>query len=160
MNYNDALMLVISDYRENLDEVTNDETTDEAIIDHIRETTPVEYVEDDGTDLSEAYRVVISAGSEARTANLAYWGSADPMGHRTVEDTVVALLGDFAADYDIDAIAAELRSAMNDALPPSVTLHGDSFIGAFGVEVDYAGILDSIDVWDIAAKHEISGSDN
>ena len=158
MNYNDALMLVISDYRENLDEVTNDETTDEAIIEHIRETTPVEYVEDDGTELSEAYRVVISAGSEARTANLAYWGSAD--GHRTVEETVVTLLGDYAADYDIDAIAAELRSAMNDALPPSVTLHGDSFIGVFGVEVDYAGILDSIDVWDIAAKHEIAGTDN
>jgi len=67
MNYSDALMLVISDYRENLDEVTNDEMTDEAIIEHIRETTPVEYVEDDGTDLSEAYRVVIGAGSGVTT---------------------------------------------------------------------------------------------
>jgi hypothetical protein len=91
---------------------------------------------------------------------------------------VVEALGDYANDYDVDAIAADWRAAINDALPDSVTLSGDEFIGpAYADDQDWTGypvedvpdgledqleggldikaIVDGVDFWEIAKRHEL-----
>jgi len=87
-------------------------------------------------------------------ANRAYWIAADPHAS-SVEGTVSSVLGSYASEYDEDAIAEDIRAAVNDALPEGVVLCGNSFIGEYDVEVDFAGLLESIDIWEIASKHEI-----
>jgi hypothetical protein len=85
----------------------------------------------------------------------------------SVEHTVYECLGDYASDYDPEAIAAEYRAAINDALPPSVSLCGDEFIGPYyaadcnfdGYPLDEFGALDittiveQADLWAIIARH-------
>ena len=88
----------------------------------------------------------------------------------TVEQTVAETLGDYADEYDIDAIAADYRAAINEALPEGVALAGDEFIGPYYAEdatwgpelededgrLDIKAIVDSVDLWAIVAKHEIT----
>lgn len=91
---------------------------------------------------------------------------------------VVEALGDYATDYDVDAIAADWRAAINAALPDKVTLADDEFIGpAYDQDKDWTGypvqdapasledqldgdldikaIVDGVDFWEIAARHEL-----
>ncbi|WP_031171590.1 hypothetical protein [Streptosporangium roseum] len=70
--------------------------------------------------------------------------------------------------FDFDAIVSDYRTAINDALPDSVSLCGDEFIGPYyeadcdfdgyptdeGGRLDIKAIVESIDFWEIAAKHE------
>lgn len=84
--------------------------------------------------------------------------------------SVYTALGDFADDYDIDAIEADYRAAINDALPDGVSLCGDEFIGpAHDADCDFDGyptdeygrldikaIVESVDFWAIVAKHDTS----
>lgn len=86
----------------------------------------------------------------------------------TVEQTVVEALGDYAHEYDVEAIARDYRDAINKALPQGVTLAGDEFIGPHhpnprefeGYPVDDRGVLDikaivdTVDFWEIANRHE------
>jgi len=86
----------------------------------------------------------------------------------SVEQTIYEALGDYADDYDIDAIAADYRDAINMALPEGVTLAGDEFIGPYYAEdatwgpelededgrLDIKSIVDGVDLWAIVAKHE------
>jgi len=85
----------------------------------------------------------------------------------TVEQTIYETLGGYADEYDIDAIAADYRAAINEALPEGVALAGDEFIGPYydkdatwGPELEKDGRLDikaivgSVDLWAIVAKHE------
>src|SRR5690606_34496329 len=51
----------------------------------------------------------------------------------TVEQTIAETLGD-ADEYDIDAIAADYRTAINKALPEGVTLAGNDFYGPYYTE--------------------------
>ena len=88
----------------------------------------------------------------------------------TVEQTIYETLGGYAGDYDIDAIAADYRDAINMALPEGVVLAGDEFIGPYYAEdatwgpelededgrLDIKAIVDSVDLWAIVAKHEIT----
>jgi len=88
----------------------------------------------------------------------------------TVEQTIYETLGGYAGDYDIDAIAADYRDAINMALPEGVVLAGDEFIGPYyakdatwGPELkdkdgrlDIKAIVDGVDLWAIVAKHEIT----
>ena len=87
----------------------------------------------------------------------------------TVEQSVVESLGDFADEYDVEALADDYRQAINEALPPGVSLVGDEFIGPAYPEpgqfdgyphdqysVDIKSIVDSVDFWSIAARHEIT----
>jgi len=88
----------------------------------------------------------------------------------TVEQTIYETLGDYAGDYDIDAIAADYRDAINEALPEGVALAGNEFIGPYYAEdatwgpelkdkdgrLDIKAIVDSVDLWAIVAKHEIT----
>ena len=86
----------------------------------------------------------------------------------SVEQSVVEALGDYADDYDVEAIAADWRRAINEALPPGVSLVGNEFIGPAYPEanafdgyphdeysVDIRAIVESVDFWSIAARHEI-----
>lgn len=86
----------------------------------------------------------------------------------TVEQTVIEAIGDHAEDFDLDAIAADYRDAINDALPDGVSLNGDEFYGPYSRDdanfdgyaldeddrLDIKAIVDGIDFWEIAAKHE------
>lgn len=88
----------------------------------------------------------------------------------TVEQTIAETLGD-ADEYDIDAIAADYRTAINKALPEGVTLAGNDFYGPYYTEdatwgpelededgrLDIKAIVLGVDLWAIAAKHEIAG---
>ncbi|MFI6496931.1 hypothetical protein [Nonomuraea typhae] len=85
------------------------------------------------------------------------------------ETSIYEALGDYADTYDLDAIEAEYRSAINDALPSSVSLCGSDFIGPYDAEdadfegypidedgrLDVKAIAEGIDFWAIAAKHEL-----
>jgi hypothetical protein len=86
----------------------------------------------------------------------------------TLEQDVCEALGDFTADYNVDAIEADYRQAINAALPEGVSLNGDEFYGPyyeadrrfdghptdeFGV-LDITAIIDSVDFWEIAARHD------
>ncbi|MEV0732338.1 hypothetical protein [Polymorphospora sp. NPDC050346] len=84
------------------------------------------------------------------------------------EHGITEALGDHGGDFDIAAIAADYHQAINEALPPGVTLNGDEFYGpAHAADQQFAGyphnehgeldikaIIDSIDFWAIVAKHD------
>ncbi|MGI5423044.1 hypothetical protein [Actinomadura luteofluorescens] len=86
--------------------------------------------------------------------------------------TVVEALGDYGDDYDVDALTAAYRDAINDALPAEVTLAGDEFLGPAKPDtdewegyptddlgqLDIKAIVDGVDFWAIAEKYETSGS--
>lgn len=86
--------------------------------------------------------------------------------------TVVESLGDYGDDYDVDALTAAYRDAINDALPAEVTLAGDEFLGPAKPDadewdgyptddlgqLDIKAIVDGVDFWEIAEKYETSGS--
>lgn len=87
----------------------------------------------------------------------------------TVEAYVEDAFGSEGTDgFDIDAINSDFREAINEALPPSVSLCGNEFIGPFfradqhfdGYPLDEYGALDitaiieSIDFWAIVERHD------
>lgn len=89
----------------------------------------------------------------------------------TVEQTVTEAFGSEGYDgFDIDAIVREYRSAINDALPDSVTLSGDEFIGPYNDEdchfdgypttetgaLDIKEIVDGVDLWKIINRHGVA----
>ena len=76
----------------------------------------------------------------------------------SVEQTISEALGAFGADYDIDAIAADYRAAINAALPEGVSLNGNDFYGPYDKDdrLDIKSVVDSVDFWAIVAKHDTS----
>ncbi len=86
----------------------------------------------------------------------------------TVEQHVALALEGHAADFDIDGLVREYRAAINDALPPSVTLNGDTFYGPYHeADRDFSGypltdegnldiktIVESVDFWSLAEKYD------
>lgn len=91
-------------------------------------------------------------------------------GHElNIEQSTAVALGDFADDYDVDAIVADYRDAINDALPDSVTLAGDEFLGPYRDEdcefdgyptgadgsLNIGEIIEGVDFWKIAARHAL-----
>lgn len=87
-------------------------------------------------------------------------------GTLSVEDSIAIALGDFGADYDLPTLAAAYRQAINDALPPSVSLCGDVFYGPCHKAdqdfegypltedgaLDIAAIVGSVDFWAIVGR--------
>lgn len=85
----------------------------------------------------------------------------------SVEQGVFEALGDFADDYDLDALTAAYRDAINEALPAGVSLCGDEFIGPYESQdwesagypvdeynrLDIGAIVNGIDFQAIAAEH-------
>lgn len=102
------------------------------------------------------------------TTNYGSWYNNE--GHElTVEASVGTALGDYGHEYDMDAIASDWRAAINAGLPDHVALSGDEFYGpAYEADQDFEGyeldedgnldikaIIEAIDFWEIAARHEL-----
>lgn len=115
--------------------------------------------------------------SYVTTTGYGTWGNNVNNLSAGLADDIRTALGEFADDYDMAAIEADWREVINAALPDSVTLTGDEFIGPAydkdkdwtgypvqdvpaGMEDEYEGDLDikaiveSVDFWEIAARHE------
>jgi len=104
----------------------------------------------------------------AITTSYGTWNNCVEHYSTGVAQTVTEALGDYADDYDVDAIVADYRDAINAALPQGVTLAGDEFIGPWrpaddefdGYPVDDHGVLDikaivdGVDFWAIADRHD------
>ena len=69
--------------------------------------------------------------------------------------------GDYAGDFDTDAINAEILTKLNAMLPDGVTIAANGMIFAEvemadeAREIDWRELLDQIDVDAIMIKHEI-----
>jgi hypothetical protein len=85
----------------------------------------------------------------------------------TFSTSVYEALGDYADECDIDAIEADYRNAINEALPDGVSLCGSEFIGPAYADfdgyptdeygrLDIRAIVESVDFWEIVAKHDTS----
>lgn len=87
-----------------------------------------------------------------------------------LEHTVTEAFGSEGTDdFDFEAIVSDYRNAINEALPDSVALAGDEFIGPayaddqvfHGYPVDEDGRLDikavvkGVDLWEIVARYEL-----
>lgn len=71
--------------------------------------------------------------------------------------------------FDFDAIVADYRNAINDALPDGVSLCGSEFIGPYESQdwaaagyptdednrLDVREIVEGIDFWEIANRHQV-----
>ncbi|THA29228.1 hypothetical protein E6R18_25315 [Streptomyces sp. A1277] len=87
----------------------------------------------------------------------------------TVGHTIRAAVGEFAADYDLDALENGYRTAVNAALPDGVFLVGDEFHGPYqdedadfdGYALDEDGRLDiktivaGVDLYAIVEANEL-----
>lgn len=72
-------------------------------------------------------------------------------------------LGDAVHEFDIDAIAVDLRAAIDAALPDGVSIHGDSgeLYGPYTDRhqvIDYPGIWADLDFWGITFRHELAAA--
>jgi hypothetical protein len=76
----------------------------------------------------------------------------------TVEEYVAGALGEHGEGYDVAALAADFRKAVNEALPEGVTLNGNLFFGPHDVAAedrpDLREVVDSVDFWEIAGRHD------
>lgn len=84
---------------------------------------------------------------------------ADPGPAGNMRDYVAGALGDYAGSFDVDAIVAEYRDAINDALDGTgITLAGDEFYGPHprpeNVAEIVADAIGEVDFWAIAEKHD------
>jgi len=84
---------------------------------------------------------------------------ADPGPASSLADYVASALGDYADDYDIDAIVDEYREAINERLADQgITLAGDEFYGPYP-RIENAGeiiasAIEDVDFWEIVARHD------
>ena len=113
---------------------------------------------------------ILEAPPMATTTSYGTWNNKVERYSLTVEQSVFDALGDYADDYDREALTAAYRDAINDALPDGVTLAGDEFIGPHQPAddefdghphtedgaLDIKAIVETIDFWEIAAKHDTS----
>lgn len=104
----------------------------------------------------------------ATTTSYGTWTNRVEPYTASFEQDVYESLGDYADDYDIEALTAEYRNAINEALPNGVWLTGSEFIGPYYDEdadfgdapvdefgsLDFKAIVDGIDFWEIAARHD------
>lgn len=77
----------------------------------------------------------------------------------TLTDYAAEALGEFVADYDLPAIVADYRDAIQaelDVQAPGVTVHGEGDL--YGphphIDVDPRAVLEAVDFWTIAARHD------
>src|SRR5690606_32685817 len=84
---------------------------------------------------------------------------ADPVGAGRMRDYINSALRDHADDYDIDAIIADYRDAINERLAPhGITLAGDEFYGPYprieNAAETIADAIKDVDFWAIVARHD------
>lgn len=91
-------------------------------------------------------------------------------GHEsTIASSIAEACGDYANDYDLEAVEDDYRAAIQAALPDTVTLTGDEFIGPYYDKdkdfdgypedpegsLDLTAIIESVDLIAIVEKHEL-----
>lgn len=84
---------------------------------------------------------------------------ADPGGAGSMRDYITTALGDYADDYDIDAITADYRDAINERLADQgITLAGDEFYGPHprpeNAGETIADAIKDVDFWTIVERHD------
>ncbi|MEV3925913.1 hypothetical protein [Actinomadura coerulea] len=94
----------------------------------------------------------------AKTVTTEYgsWNTQSGTGVDTVTEAVATALGEFAGDYDLDALTAAYETAINEALADTgMTLNGSEFYGPYPRgDVDIRAIVEGVDFWEIARQHE------
>lgn len=92
------------------------------------------------------------------TTEYGTWANAT--GTATVEDYVATALGEHGDDFDAEAIAADLRAAVNEALPDGVALAGNLFFGPYDTPAEerpnLREVVEGVDFWEIVARHDKS----
>lgn len=96
------------------------------------------------------------------TTGYGTWNNHGDRSHVRVEDTVAVYLGEFVDDYDLDALVAAYRAAINEALPEGVSLHGDEFYGPHprDFDADLSSAIESVDLGALAEQHDLSAKEN
>lgn len=112
------------------------------------------------------------------TTSYGTWNNHADKDSLSLDQSVVEALGDFAGDYDVEGLQAAYLHAINEALPDSVNLAGDEFIGpAYAEDQDWTGypatgvpaglegqyegglditaIVESVDLWEIIPRFEL-----
>ncbi|MFB6805502.1 hypothetical protein [Streptomyces sp. NPDC056387] len=86
----------------------------------------------------------------------------------TVAETVGTAVGDYGDDFDLEAAEVEYYRAIQEALPPGVSLAGNDFIGPYYDDdkhfegfpadeygdLDLTAIVESVDLMAILERHE------
>lgn len=97
------------------------------------------------------------------TTEIGTWATLGPSSSTvTIQGTVADAVGEFAADYDIDAIITDYRDAINAAMPEGVSLHGQDYIvGPYRREgwtdeelAEVREAIASVDLWEIVGRHD------
>src|SRR5690606_35747328 len=110
--------------------------------------------------VGQIYRQYRKEKSTATTPYGTFIGNvAAPGGAGSMRDYITTALGDYADDYDIEAIIDEYRDAINERLADQgITLAGDEFYGPYP-RIENAGetiadAIESVDFWAIVARHD------
>jgi hypothetical protein len=86
------------------------------------------------------------------TTQYGEWGNVGR--YRNILDDVREALGDFAEDYDIEALTEAYRDAINTELPEGVVLRGNTFYGPYPrVAVDLASAVKATSLWELTELH-------
>lgn len=98
------------------------------------------------------------AATAEQTTEYGVWDDTIPGGF-TLPDGLAIALGDAAESFDIEAIEADYREALNAALrADGITLAGEVFYGPYprpeGAKAAIAAIVETVDLWEIAARHD------
>ena len=83
----------------------------------------------------------------------------DPGPAGNMRDYITTVLGDYAGSFDVDAIVADYRDAINERLADEgITLAGDEFYGPHprpeNSRDTIAAAIGEVDFWAIAEKHD------
>lgn len=83
---------------------------------------------------------------------------ADSGASANIDSYVATALGEYASDYDVEAVVNGFRDGINAELDDTgVSLHGDEFYGPYPKrDTDIAAAIERVDFWEIAAKHDKS----
>jgi hypothetical protein len=101
------------------------------------------------------------------TTSCGTWNNRVASSDATFEQGVIVALGDFVK-YDVDGLVHEYREAINEALPPGVSLNGSEFYGPYYAadrdfsdypmdeddRLDIGAIVETVDFWELAGRYE------
>lgn len=81
-------------------------------------------------------------------------------GTLTIEDSITGALGDYSGDFDVEGLIQAYRAAIDEALPETISLCGNEFIGAYPMPDDATdqirAAVATVDLWEIAPRFDRS----
>ena len=78
----------------------------------------------------------------------------------TLAEHIADVLGESALDYDLVGVEYDLRSLIEQSLPPGVSIEGEALIAADGAEAGVEAVRDAVgwvDVHTVALGHDMAG---